>query len=221
MDESPEAANGGGRRVLVVLAGLVPVLLGTGLIAAAVLIFAGQGEGSVGDADVAAAMRRAGCTLQTFPAQKGTHLQDFETRPRYNSFPPTSGPHYFAPVAWGFWGGPLEQVQMIHNLEHGGIVIQYGDKVPLGSPSRPSKLVEFFASEFPGLIVMAPLAKLGKTITLAAWTAPEPGARRTDYGTGHLAKCPRVDEDAFRAFVDAYQNKGPEGAQGGRKAPVR
>jgi hypothetical protein len=208
IDERPEPPSGGRRRALLVAGGLTPVVLGIGLIVAAVLIFVGQGKSNVRDADVAAVMRKAGCTLATFPAQARTHLKDINAHPRYNSFPPTSGPHYFAPVAWGLWPAPLQQVQVVHNLEHGGIVIQFGDKVRIGSPTL-DKLVRFYASDR-RLMLMAPLPKLGKTIALEAWTVPEQGANRANRGTGRLAKCTRVDEAAFGAFVDAYRDRGPE-----------
>lgn len=215
IEERPEP-SGDRRRLLLVAGGLIPVVLGIGLILAATLIFAGQGKSEVADADVAAAMREAGCTLESFPAEQGgRHLKDINARPRYNSFPATSGPHSYAPVAWGFWGGPLLQVQVVHNLEHGGIVIYYGSAYQIGTPVL-DQLLKFFASEFPGPMLMAPLPKLGKrTIALAAWTGPEPGSKKTDYGKGRLAKCTRFDEDAFRAFVDAYRGKGPEGLNGG------
>src|SRR5581483_2784265 len=46
----------------------------------------------------------------------------------YNSIPPTSGPHYNdagAPTPWGIYQDPIQNEVQVHNLEHGGIVIQY------------------------------------------------------------------------------------------------
>jgi len=51
--------------------------------------------------------------------------------PKYNSFPSTSGPHYIQPAPWNFYDSPLDsEVRAVHNLEHGGIVIQWGGPVP-------------------------------------------------------------------------------------------
>jgi len=51
--------------------------------------------------------------------------------PKYNSFPSTSGPHYIQPAPWNFYDSPLDsEVRAVHNLEHGGIVIQWGSPVP-------------------------------------------------------------------------------------------
>ena len=43
----------------------------------------------------------------------------------YSSLPGTSGPHWGNPGNWGVYTSPAAESQMIHNLEHGGIVIWY------------------------------------------------------------------------------------------------
>jgi hypothetical protein len=43
----------------------------------------------------------------------------------YSSVPATSGCHDGSPGAWGVYAAPAQETQMIHNLEHGGIVIWY------------------------------------------------------------------------------------------------
>ena len=43
----------------------------------------------------------------------------------YSSTPPTSGCHLDSPADWGPYTSPQNPVQLIHNLEHGGIVIWY------------------------------------------------------------------------------------------------
>ncbi|HEX9350251.1 MAG TPA: hypothetical protein VF877_03150, partial [Gaiellaceae bacterium] len=49
----------------------------------------------------------------------------------------------------------------------------------------------------------------GSKIALGAWTSEHPGT--AEVGTGHLAKCTQVDEDAVDAFIDEYRGRGPEG----------
>ena len=44
----------------------------------------------------------------------------------WNSIPPTSGPHYFTPAVFGIYT-ELEIARVVHNLEHGGIYILYGE----------------------------------------------------------------------------------------------
>lgn len=43
----------------------------------------------------------------------------------YSSLPATSGPHWNTPNNWGVYSTPQRETQLIHNLEHGGIVIWY------------------------------------------------------------------------------------------------
>lgn len=111
---------------------------------------------------------------------------------KYNSFPPTSGTHYQQPVVWGAYPEPIVTVQEPHNLEHGGVVVHYGDEV---APATRDQLQAFYG-ESPNGMVLAPLAKLGKRITLTAWTK--------------LATCADFDENAFASFRGAYRGKGPE-----------
>jgi hypothetical protein len=52
---------------------------------------------------------------------------------------------------------------------------------------------------------------LGSKIAITAWTGdPETYTEEGDYGTGHVAVCPRFDEEAFTTFRDAFRGKGPE-----------
>ena len=43
----------------------------------------------------------------------------------YSSLPGTSGPHWGTPNNWGVYSTPQSESQVIHNLEHGGVVIWY------------------------------------------------------------------------------------------------
>lgn len=43
----------------------------------------------------------------------------------YRIDPPTSGPHFVQPAAWGMSETEIADEQLIHNLEHGGVVISY------------------------------------------------------------------------------------------------
>lgn len=43
----------------------------------------------------------------------------------YSSLPAASGPHWNGPANWGVYTTPQIETQLIHNLEHGGVVIWY------------------------------------------------------------------------------------------------
>ncbi len=82
--------------------------------------------------DARAALEDAGCTLTATPALVGNHsvANPSGTSKEWNTTPPTSGPHYPTPVVYGLYDEPVNQAQLVHNLEHGAIAVQYGEDVP-------------------------------------------------------------------------------------------
>jgi hypothetical protein len=163
-----------------------------------------------GGVDERAAIEKAGGTLESFPAlaNQSDHsdVPTLETKPKWNSSPPTSGPHYGAPAVWDFYDTPVPLVQTVHNLEHGGVVIHYGPDVP---KAEVDKIREFYLDDPNGLVV-APLPANKDKITLSAWTAPDASTGTADRGRGWLARLSKFDKDAFSAFVDAHRYQGPE-----------
>jgi hypothetical protein len=186
------------------------VLLGVGLagavVIAAVAALAIVGFGGGGTTDARASLTAAGCTLKDYPGVSRQHISDPNARPKsWNSFPPTSGPHYVTPAVYGFYSDPIQLARALHGLEHGGVYMLYGSKTP---PDTVSRLRVIYDKDPRGLIV-APLPELGDKIALGAWTSDNPGS--AELGTGHLAECTRVDDKAFLAFIKAYRGRGPEG----------
>ena len=167
---------------------------------AAVVVLTGGGSG-----DERSALEDAGCTLKVVPGVEGEHTAaiDANSNPKWNTDPPTSGPHNEQPAVWGSYEDPVALAQTTHNLEHGGIVIHYGKDVP----SAEVDAIRSFYDEDPNGMVVSPLPKLGNKIALSAWTTAREGDLK---GQGFLATCPGFDEDAFSAFVDEHRFKGPE-----------
>ena len=152
--------------------------------------------------------------------------------PSWNTNPATSGPHYVEPAIWGRYTDPIEQARIVHNLEHGGVFILYGDEVPAETVEQ---LNGFYDDHVSGTI-MAPLPSLGDEIALGAWTTE--GAEDiegADRGRGFLAKCTEFDDGRLhrvlrRAAVqgagavrseppDAWQ-LGESSAGGGSRTPT-
>jgi hypothetical protein len=94
----------------------------------------------------------------------------------------------------------------VHNLEHGGAYIQYGDDVP---EETVAQLRDFYDEHRNGTL-LAPLPSLGDEIALGVWVTPERAGEGSDRGVGYLAKCTEFDEEAFSTFFDEFQFKGPE-----------
>jgi hypothetical protein len=168
---------------------------GSGFLALAIVVAAfalTRGGGAANAASAKKAMLAAGCTFNHYPQQPRNHVQNLNYKYHYNSFPATSGPHYPVPVIWGIYTEPVRQLQQIHNLEHGGIVIQYGSKVP---SSDVEEITSFYRSDDNGMLV-APFPKLGNKIAVEAWT--------------YLSTCTQFNDKGFTKFRDALRYHGPE-----------
>ena len=195
----PPARGADHRKLLLLGIGGVAVLA----VAAVALAFTLRG-GSGGDAR--AALEQAGCTLSATPSLAGVHsiTKPSGTSPKWNTVPPTSGPHYEVPVVYGIYDEPVYQAQLVHNLEHGAIAVQYGKDVPQATIDQ----LKTFAQGHTRGTVLAPYPALGDKIALGAWVVPDPS--KPGEGTAYLAKCTEFDEQAFSAFFSAYQFQGPE-----------
>ena len=187
---------------------LLYIIAATGLVALAIVLgvvfFAGGGGGD----DIASAMEAGGCQLKTVQAQVGNHTAalDATSNPKWNTDPPTSGPHYEVPAVYGEYDTPLKPAQFVHNLEHGAVFVLYGPEVPAATVQQ---LSDFYNEDTTGML-LAPYPKLGDKIALGAWTVPddfEPGGTN---GTAYLATCTKFDEDAFSTFRDELRFRGPE-----------
>jgi Protein of unknown function (DUF3105) len=168
--------------------------IGVGVVVAVIIIVVAVSRGSSGTsaAQAASALQAAGCTFHTYPSEGRSHTTNINADIKYKTFPPTSGTHYYAPAVWNRYTEPLALVQEVHNLEHGGIIIQYGDKVPQPTIGQ---LTSFYDSS-PNAMLLAPLPKLGNKVALTAWT--------------RLASCTTFDQKAYASFRDAFRGKGPE-----------
>jgi len=165
-----------------------------------------------GDGGEQAALEDAGCTLQSFPALANvsdhSDVPTLATKPKWNSSPPTSGPHFGQTAVWGSYDEPVPLVQTTHNLEHGGAVIHYGPDVP--EAEVDSLRTWYDETDDPNGLVISPLATNGDKITLSAWTAPDSSTGTDDRGRGFLASCKTFEEAAFSAFIDEHRYQGPE-----------
>lgn len=127
------------------------------------------------------------------------HVPETETI-SYNSNPPTSGSHYDTPAPWGIQIQPPKDEALVHNLEHGGIVISYNpDQVKEEELKQLRSQVRELSKTNPRL-VLTPRSSLDTPIALTAWT--------------YLQKLDRYDPAAVQAFYEAHIARGPECQQG-------
>ena len=200
------------KRQLLLFGGLAAAIVIAGVLFAAV----GRGGGSPDEAGVRANLEAAGCTLQAVKAQPGRHSLTADGTAKWNTDPPTNGPHFgfdasgqLGTVVWGAYDEPLQLARVVHNLEHGGIYIFYGDEV---SDAVVDQLQGFYDDHKNGTL-LAPYPKLGDKVALGAWVSEGEDEK------GYLAKCSAFDAAAFASFFDAFQFKGPERFSSGSMLP--
>jgi hypothetical protein len=192
------------------IVGIVAVVL--------VIVLTNKGGGTLNNASVASAMRAAGCTYQDVkipapPKGQTTHIPTLESPVNWNTYPPAGGQHYGAWAVWGFYTEPADPKQVVHNEEHGGVVLWWGPKTPQSEIDKLRAFYDSSANSMFGTPIGTIKGKsLGSKIAVTAWTGdPATYQRKGDYGTGHVAICPTFNESAFKTFRDAYRGKGPEG----------
>ncbi len=115
------------------------------------------------------------------------HIPTVETpHAPYNSDPPTSGPHlpYIAP--WGVHTRPIPPELQVHNLEDGGVLVQYSCECPeLVAKLRAT------VQKYDRHVVLAPYPTMKSRIALTAWTRLE---TLDDYDGGRVVR-----------FIEAYR----------------
>jgi hypothetical protein len=171
-------------------------IAGSGVVALIVVIALVVAGGGNGNAKAAAnALTAAGCQYKHYPALPRTpHYQTLNPSPppSWNSFPPTSGRHYVQWVLWGDYTEPVPLIKEVHNLEHGGVIIQYGNKVPKSDITQINDLWQ----KDPNAMLIAPLPTLGNKIALTSW--------------GQWAECTQFNQNAFKKFISAFRYHAPE-----------
>lgn len=174
---------------------LVPALI-AGAIAIALLIGAYMLFGN--SSGVAPAAIAPGGPVPTAPSRE--HVQG---RVQYTTNPPTSGDHDANAATWGTYNStPPRDERMVHNLEHGGVIIFYNPaKVDAATIENLKRVATDLRRDRPCLI-LTPRDNIqdDKPIALTSW--------------GYLALLDNFDEAAIRAFWRDRVARGPEFGEG-------
>jgi hypothetical protein len=195
--------GGGGRSPLLIggiaLAVVAVVAIAIGFIS---MVGFGGGGGSASAADFDKAVKTASCTVKEFPVDKGgEHIAATDPDPKsWDSDPPTHGPHDPVWAVWGQYDTEVAQRNLVHNLEHAGLVIQYGPKVPADQLSALKAAV----LKDTQWTVIAPYSKLNDNIAYELW--------------GKLTECKRFDQAVLDRYR-TYRNK-PGGSAESDQFPI-
>jgi Protein of unknown function (DUF3105) len=185
--DAPDMGERGRRILYAIAAGGV-----VALVAVILLVTVGGGGSAKAAAKTIAAQ---GCTYKHFKElPRAPHYATMTPSPppKWNSFPPTSGRHFVNPLPFNEYTEVVPEIQLVHNLEHGAMILQYGNKV---SQADIARITDWYREDANALIV-APLPKLGAKVAMTAWT--------------QWAECTGFDEKAASAFRDAFRYKAPE-----------
>ncbi|HEX6903524.1 MAG TPA: DUF3105 domain-containing protein [Thermoanaerobaculia bacterium] len=112
--------------------------------------------------------------------------------PPRGDLPPTSGPRQAWLADWGAHREPVPHEQQVHNLEHGGVILQYN--CPGGCPDVVERL-EALARER-DFVLVAPYPWMKSRIALTAW--------------GRIEILDSLDEARIHAFLDAWAGRSHE-----------
>lgn len=187
------------RSNLITLAVVVAVALAVGL---GILFERRGGEAQV-PTDVGVSAGAANCSdLETAEALGRDHINE-DDGVDYNTDPPTSGPHLETPAQPTFYGAnqEVDPKSLVHNHEHGQIVIWY-------SPDAPEAVtddLQAIQQQQESATVAAPYDGIEApyNFALTAWvTDPEP--------QGVIQRCEQVSQEVVDDFRRSHQGFGPE-----------
>jgi hypothetical protein len=117
----------------------------------------------------------------------------------YESTPATSGPHWNTPNNWGVYTSPQAEAQLIHNLEHGGIVVWY--QPAQIDAAELQELSNWVASEVRGTRFK---------VILSPWAGPDFGHPIAATAWNWLIYQDALDLGQIQSFMNAHYGRSPE-----------
>ncbi|MFQ5897749.1 MAG: DUF3105 domain-containing protein [Candidatus Methylomirabilia bacterium] len=106
--------------------------------------------------------------------------------PPYNSDPPTSGPHVPWIAPWGVHTEPIPKELQVHNLEDGGVLVQYNCECPELVQKLRAIVVRYDRQ-----VILAPYPGMDAPIALTAW--------------GRIDRFDEFDEKRIVRFITAFK----------------
>lgn len=120
--------------------------------------------------------------------QGNAHVAPGQEHIAYNSDPPTSGPHYPNIARWGIHTEPVAKELQVHNLEDGGVMVQYN--CPEACPDLVKQL-EGVVKGYQDKVILAPYPGMDAKIALTSW--------------GRIDKFDDFDADRIARFIQGFR----------------
>lgn len=179
----PAGATGAFDLRLLIIGGILVV---GAIVLVVVLVFSGSKPGRPGELQV---------------DDGGGHVADGTSGVQYSSVPATSGTHWTTPANWGVYteAAPAIESQVIHNLEHGGIVIWY----------QPGKLDAAGVQALTEYVQQQVRSAKFKVI-LSPWSGGDFGHPIAVTSWNWLLYLDSADIAQVRAFLDDHYGQSPE-----------
>ena len=144
--------------------------------------------------DAGVAAEEAGCTEIETPEEAGAEHVDEGTVVEYETSPPTSGNHYATTAQPGFSADPIPVENVVHNMEHGQIVIWYDTEAPQATVDAIQSVVDEEAIAL--LAVPYEDVPSGSELVFTAWGASQ--------------ACADFSNEVLCEFRTEFQGRGPE-----------
>ncbi|MDA1257216.1 MAG: DUF3105 domain-containing protein [Chloroflexi bacterium] len=166
------------------------------------LVPGGSGHGSSSNASL-----NTGGPVEILPDEGRGHVTPGTPGGPYQTQPAASGSHWIgdaieipptgSPARWGRYDVPLGDEVQIHNLEHGGIILNYN------CSEGCAELVDQLATLIPShgaQFILAPYPNMDTRIAVTSWR--------------HILQLDEFDADRINEFIDAYLDRAPESVPG-------
>jgi len=167
---------------------LIGGVLGLGAVVVLVLLLFGGGGGGPA----------VGVGVRQVDDGRG-HIADGVAGGPYSSTPATSGTHWATPTNWGIYSTALPEELVLHNLEHGGLVIWY----------QPTGLADGDLAALTAYVQTQVASERFKVI-LTPWGGSDFGHPIAVTSWNWLLYLDTADIDQVRAFLDDHYGEAPE-----------
>jgi hypothetical protein len=141
---------------------------------------------------------------EAIPIQGQNHINPGTPHDPYNSDPPTSGPHYPSPAETGFYEEAPADEYLVHNLEHGHIIIWYNCSDLSEADCTSLK------NDIRAVMSRAGVSLITGTSKVNAVPRPTMESRIALTSWGRLQRLDAFDADAILRFIKAFRDTAPE-----------